>query len=187
MKRFFDLLFSFMALAVLLLPFIFIAFLIKFTSDGPILHWSDRVGRKNKIFKMPKFRSMYDHTPPDKATHLLQEPEIYVTKIGKLLRLTSLDETPQFICVIKGEMSLVGPRPALFNQKDLIKLRQFHGVDNLVPGITGWAQINGRDQLSIKEKVKLDIEYKKNQNIFLDIQILWFTIFSINKKNKISH
>ena len=187
MKRFFDLLFSFMALAVLLLPFIFIAFLIKFTSDGPILHWSDRVGRKNKIFKMPKFRSMYDHTPPDKATHLLQEPEIYVTKIGKLLRLTSLDETPQFICVIKGEMSLVGPRPALFNQKDLIKLRQFHRVDNLVPGITGWAQINGRDQLSIKEKVKLDIEYKKNQTIFLDIQILWFTIFSINKKNKISH
>ena len=187
MKRFFDLLFSLMALLVLLLPFLLIALLIKFTSDGPILHWSDRVGRKNKIFKMPKFRSMHTHSPSDIATHLLQDPDIYITKLGKLLRITSLDETPQFISVIKGDMSLVGPRPALFNQKDLIKLRQLHGVDSLLPGITGWAQVNGRDELSIQEKVKLDVEYKNNQTIFLDIRILWSTIFSMNNKNKISH
>ena len=130
---------------------------------------------------------MYTHTPDDKATHLLQNPDIYITKLGKFLRLTSLDEIPQFICVISGEMSLVGPRPALFNQKDLIELRKLHGVDNLLPGITGWAQINGRDKLSIHEKVKLDVEYMNNQTIFLDIKILWFTIFSLTKKNKISH
>ncbi|MBT4758987.1 MAG: sugar transferase [Nitrosomonadales bacterium] len=187
MKRFFDFLFSLIAFAGLILLFLLIAFLIKLTSDGPILHWSDRVGRKNRIFKMPKFRSMYTHTPDDKATHLLQNPDIYITKLGKFLRLTSLDEIPQFICVISGEMSLVGPRPALFNQKDLIELRKLHGVDNLLPGITGWAQINGRDKLSIHEKVKLDVEYMNNQTIFLDIKILWFTIFSLTKKNKISH
>jgi len=186
MKRSFDLLFSSFALLLLILPIFIIAFLVKITSPGPIIHWSKRIGRNNHLFMMPKFRSMHVGAP-NKATHLLSNPGLYVTNFGRLIRLTSLDELPQLISVIKGDMSLVGPRPALISQNDLIELRIKSGVDNLLPGITGWAQINGRDKLSINEKVKLDKEYMVKQNIFFDIKILWLTILSIRNQDEVSH
>ena len=186
MKRSFDLLFSSFALLLLILPIFIIAFLVKITSAGPIIHWSERIGRNNHPFMMPKFRSMHVGAP-NKATHLLSNPGLYVTNFGRLIRLTSLDELPQLISVIKGDMSLVGPRPALISQNDLIELRIKSGVDNFLPGITGWAQINGRDKLSINEKVKLDKEYMVRQNIFFDIKILWLTILSIRNQDEVSH
>ena len=163
MKRIFDFLLVIVAITILLAPIILIAIAVRITSKGKILYWSDRVGKDNKIFKMPKFRSMLINTP-DVATHLLKNPDIYLTPIGRFLRQSSLDELPQLFSVLKGDMSFVGPRPALFNQDDLIALRNKNNVDILLPGITGWAQVNGRDELSIPDKVVLDIEYLNRQS-----------------------
>ena len=186
MKRFFDLFVSIITLFFFIVPMIFIAIIIKMTSNGPVIHLSRRIGINNNKFLMPKFRTMHNNTP-HVATHLLSDSDMYITKFGRFLRLSSLDELPQLVSVLKGDMSLVGPRPALFNQYDLIDLRKQNSVDSLRPGITGWAQINGRDNISIHEKVKLDPEYMNKRSFFLDIKILWFTIFTITHKNKISH
>jgi len=176
--------------AFLFVPLFFlmvvIAILVKLTSKGPVLYWSDRVGRKNKIFKMPKFRSMRVDTP-SVATHLLSDPDMYLSPIGGFLRRTSLDELPQLWSIIKGDMSFVGPRPALFNQDDLIALRTEYEVDQLVPGLTGWAQINGRDELPIPEKVTLDVEYMHRQSFWFDMKILWMTFLKVIKRDGVSH
>ena len=174
-------------LILLLVPlFLAVSIAIKLTSEGPVLYWSDRVGRNNKIFKMPKFRSMLVDTP-DVATHLLDKPENYLSPIGGFLRRSSLDELPQLFSVLKGDMSFVGPRPALFNQDDLIALRTENGVDVLLPGITGWAQVNGRDELSIPDKVELDAEYLDRQSLWFDMIILWMTFLKVVKRDGISH
>lgn len=155
-----------------------IAMLIKLTSKGPVLYWSERVGRLNIIFKMPKFRTMKIDTPAV-ATHLLDNPGMYLTRLGRFLRKLSLDELPQLYSIIKGDMSFVGPRPALFNQDDLIELRTHCGVHELSPGLTGFAQINGRDEISIPEKVKLDEHYLQNHSMILDLKILWLTVIKV--------
>jgi O-antigen biosynthesis protein WbqP len=186
MKRLFDISCSLSALVLLSLPMLIIAILAKLTSPGPILYWSDRVGVDNKIFKMPKFRTMRINTPAV-ATHLLKDSETYLTPIGYFIRKTSLDELPQLWSVLKGDMSFVGPRPALFNQEDLIALRTGKGVHQLIPGITGWAQINGRDDLPIPVKVKYDEYYLKNQSFFFDLKILWNTFFKVIKKEGVAH
>ena len=186
MKRFFDLFFGIVFVILLAAPMLIIAVLVRITSKGPALYWSDRVGRNNKIFKMPKFRSMLMNTPTI-ATHLLDNPETYLTPIGGFLRRTSLDEIPQLFSVLIGDMSFVGPRPALFNQKDLIDLRLEKGINNLLPGVTGWAQVNGRDDLSIPDKVALDLEYLNRKSIWFDIKILWMTLLSITKNDGVSH
>lgn len=175
MKRLFDLLFSAVGLVVLSVPIVGVAILVRLTSDGPILYWSDRVGRNNKIFKMPKFRTMFLGTPAV-ATHLLTDPFTHLTPVGGLLRRTSLDELPQLWSILRGEMSIVGPRPALFNQDDLIALRTKAGVHVITPGLTGWAQINGRDDLSIAEKVKLDAEYLQRASLCFDARIVLRTV-----------
>ena len=171
MKRIFDLILVIFLLLVLLISLLLIAILVIATSKGPALYWSKRIGKNNKIFKMPKFRSMMTGTPAV-ATHLLDDPDSYLSPIGGFLRLSSLDELPQLFSVLKGDMSFVGPRPALFNQDDLITLRTEKGVDKLLPGITGWAQVNGRDELSIPDKVALDVEYLNRQSFWFDIVIL---------------
>ena len=181
MKRIFDLFFSFCLTLILLFPFAVIAFLIKITSKGPVLYWSDRIGLDNKIFKMPKFRTMRLDTP-EVATHLLENPNAHLTPIGSILRKASLDELPQFWSVFKGDMSLVGPRPALYNQDDLITLRTEKKIHKLTPGITGWAQINGRDEISIPEKVALDEYYMRHRSFMLDMRILWRTLLKVVKK-----
>lgn len=186
MKRIFDLSLVLLATMILLIPTVLVGLFIKFTSKGPIIYWSERVGRKNKIFKMPKFRSMLINTPAV-ATHLLAEPGKYLTQIGSFLRKSSLDELPQLWSILKGDMSFVGPRPALFNQEDLIALRTIRGVHELVPGLTGWAQINGRDELPISEKVALDVEYLKNRSLFLDIKIIFFTFLKAICRDGITH
>jgi len=186
MKRTFDLLLSLVLLVFLVVPMILISIAIRFSSNGPALYWSDRVGKNNKIFKMPKFRSMLLNTP-SVATHLLNNPDTYLTPIGGFLRRSSLDEIPQLFSVIKGDMSLVGPRPALFNQKDLINLRLEKGINNLLPGVTGWAQVNGRDDLSIPDKVALDVEYLNRKSFWFDIKILWMTLLIIAKRDGVSH
>lgn len=186
MKRLFDLFFSISLAFVLLVPILAVALLVKLTSKGPVLYWSDRVGMNNRIFKMPKFRTMRIDTPVV-ATHLLEDPDRYLTKIGQFLRKTSLDELPQLLCVVKGDMSFVGPRPALFNQADLIKLRTEKGVHRLVPGITGWAQINGRDELPIPVKVEYDFYYLKNRSLIFDIKILFLTIFKVLRSEGVTH
>ena len=186
MKRLFDLILAIFLILPLLIPFLILAILIIVTSKGPVLYWSDRVGKNNKIFKMPKFRSMVINTPT-LATHLLDNPDSYLSPIGRFLRTTSLDELPQLFCILKGNMSFVGPRPALYNQYDLISLRTQEGVDKLVPGITGWAQVNGRDVLSISDKVLLDVEYQKRQSFWFDIKILWMTLFKVLKKEGVDH
>ena len=186
MKKLFDLILAIFLILPLLIPFLIIAILIIVTSKGPVLYWSDRVGKNNKIFKMPKFRSMVINTPT-LATHLLDNPDSYLSPIGHFLRTTSLDELPQLFCILKGNMSFVGPRPALYNQYDLISLRTQEGVDKLVPGITGWAQVNGRDELSISDKVLLDVEYQNRQSIWFDIKILWMTFFKVLKKEGVDH
>lgn len=163
-----------------------IAIAIKLTSKGPSLYWSKRVGKNNKIFMMPKFRSMLIDTPIV-ASHLLDNPVSYLSPIGKFLRLSSLDEIPQLYSVLKGDMSFVGPRPALYNQYNLIDLRAKKGVDSLLPGITGWAQVNGRDELSISDKVALDVEYLNRQSFWFDIKILWMTFLKVIKRDKVSH
>ncbi len=186
MKRFFDFIFS-LTLFVLLFPLLFImGFAVRVSSQGPALYWSDRVGRENKIFKMPKFRSMQMDSP-ELATHLLKNPLQYTTPIGSFLRKTSLDELPQLWSIMKGDMSFVGPRPALFNQDDLIALRTQSGVHELVPGLTGWAQVNGRDELPIPEKVKLDVEYLERQSFWFDIKILWLTFIKVVRRDGVSH
>ena len=186
MKRLFDAVFSVVLLLVLLIPMVLIAVMVKFTSKGDILYWSDRVGKDNVIFKMPKFRSMMVDTPAV-ATHLLGNPQSNLTPIGNFLRKYSLDEFPQLWSILKGDMSFVGPRPALFNQDDLVKLRSDKGVDKVVPGLTGWAQINGRDELPIPEKVKMDVEYLQRQSFLFDLKILWITFLRVVKKDGISH
>lgn len=186
MKRVFDLLVALLAGLVLLIPLVVLAVLVRLTSKGPALYWSDRVGRHNNIFKMPKFRTMRVDTPAV-ATHLLKDPSTYLTPIGPFLRKSSLDELPQLWSILKGDMSLVGPRPALFNQDDLIALRTECGVHELVPGLTGWAQINGRDELPIPDKVKLDVEYLQRRSMGFDLTILWRTALSVLRRDGITH
>lgn len=186
MKRFFDLLLASLAALVLLIPVCAVALLVRLTSPGSVLYWSDRVGRHNRIFKMPKFRSMRIGTPAV-ATHLLSDPKAYLTPIGSFLRKSSLDELPQLWSILVGDMSFVGPRPALFNQDDLIALRTECGVHALVPGLTGWAQVNGRDELPIPEKVKLDVEYLHRQSLWFDIRILWQTFVKVIRRDGVSH
>ena len=186
MKRLFDIILSMMLIILLAIPMLAVFFSVVITSKGPSLYWSKRVGRGNIIFKMPKFRSMIISTP-HKATHLLDEPDFFLTPVGKFIRHYSLDELPQLFSVLKGDMSIVGPRPALFNQDDLIKLRTDHGVHNLSPGITGWAQVNGRDKLSIINKVNLDVEYMNDKSMFFDIKIMWMTFLKVLNKDGISH
>lgn len=186
LKRSFDLFLAAIALVILAIPLLALALLVRITSPGPALYWSDRVGRYNVLFRMPKFRSMRTGTPAV-ATHLLQRPDQYLTPIGSFLRKTSLDELPQLWSIIKGDMSFVGPRPALFNQEDLIALRHECGVDTLVPGITGWAQINGRDELPIPEKVRLDAEYLARRSFRFDLRILWLTLMKVVREEGVSH
>jgi len=186
MKRIFDLILALIILMLFLAPLFLIAFSVRLSSNGPILYWSNRVGRNNHIFSMPKFRTMRIGTPAV-ATHLLKNPEAYETSIGPFLRKTSLDEMPQLWSILKGDMSFVGPRPALFNQADLIAQRTNAGVNNLLPGLTGWAQINGRDELSVQNKVALDIEYLKRQSLSFDIKILWYTFIRVIQRDGISH
>jgi O-antigen biosynthesis protein WbqP len=186
MKRIFDLFTSLCLGPVLLLPVLVIAVLVRLTSKGPALYWSDRVGVDNKIFKMPKFRAMRIDTPAV-ATHLLENPNEYLTPIGPFLRKTSLDELPQLWSVLNGNMSFVGPRPALFNQDDLIALRTAKGVHRLIPGITGWAQINGRDELPIPVKVEFDVYYLKHRSMMFDIKILFLTLFKVLRSEGVKH
>ena len=186
MKRLFDLLLGVAILMLLLVLILLIAIAIRLTSKGPALYWSDRVGSNNKIFKMPKFRSMLIGTPAV-ATHLLDNPDAYLSPIGDFLRRSSLDELPQLFSVLKGDMSFVGPRPALFNQGDLIAMRTEKGVDKLLPGITGWAQVNGRDELSIPNKVALDAEYLNRQSFWFDMKILWMTFLRVLNRDGVSH
>ncbi len=186
MSRFLDLILVLVIATIFLIPSIFIAVLIKLTSKGPILYWSKRVGKNNNLFLMPKFRTMKINTP-DIATHELQNPEKFITSIGYFLRKTSLDEITQVYSIFIGDMRLVGPRPALYNQYDLIELRTQKGIDQLKPGITGWAQVNGRDDLSIQEKVKYDEEYLIKASLSIDIYIIWLTIIKSSKKEGISH
>ena len=186
MKRTLDLLLIASAGIVLLFPLIAVAIAVKLTSKGPVLYWSDRVGRHNNIFKMPKFRSMREGTPA-MATHLLANPKTYLTPIGSFLRISSLDELPQLWSIFVGDMSFVGPRPALFNQHDLIELRTLQGVHKLTPGLTGWAQVNGRDELPIPQKVALDIEYLQRQGFWFDVQILWLTFLKVVQRDGVSH
>lgn len=185
-KRIFDFFLSVFAGLLLVLPIIAVALLVRLTSPGPALYWSDRVGRHNRIFRMPKFRSMRIDTP-EVATHLLADPKAYITPIGAFLRKTSLDELPQLWCILSGDMSFVGPRPALFNQRDLIELRTKAGVHELVPGLTGWAQINGRDELPISEKVMLDAEYLRRRSFWFDFNIIWQTAIKVVKRDGVSH
>ena len=186
MKRFFDFALAFFLSCVLLVPILLIALLVLATSQGPALYWSKRVGRSNKIFLMPKFRTMKISTPAV-ATHLLENPKQYLTPIGSFLRKTSLDELPQLWNIIRGEMSFVGPRPALFNQTDLITLRTKKGVDHLLPGLTGWAQINGRDELPIPKKVALDVEYMDKRSFLFDIKIIILTFIKVVHREGVQH
>jgi len=186
MKRIFDSLLAVIIIILLAVPIILAAIAVRITSKGRVLYWSDRIGKNNKIFKMPKFRSMRIDTPAV-ATHLLDNPDAYLSPIGGFLRRSSLDELPQLFSVLKGDMSFVGPRPALFNQEDLIALRTEKGVDKLLPGITGWAQVNGRDELSIPDKVALDTEYLNRQSFWFDIKILWMTFLKVAKRDGVSH
>jgi len=186
MKRLFDFTTALILIIIMALPIVVIAIVVKLTSPGPAIYWSDRVGRDNKNFLMPKFRTMRRNSP-EVATHLLQNVENYLTPLGSFLRKTSLDELPQLWSVLKGDMSFVGPRPALFNQDDLIKLRTEKGISGLTPGITGWAQINGRDDISIPVKVSYDEDYLRNKSFVFDLKILWNTFFKVLKKEGVAH
>ena len=186
MKRLFDLVLALALLPLLVLPLLSIALAVRSNSPGPALYWSDRIGRHNKIFRMPKFRSMRTDTPAV-ATHLLDRPEQYLTPIGSFLRMSSLDELPQLWSILKGDMSFVGPRPALFNQHDLVALRTQHGVQTLRPGLTGWAQIHGRDELAIPDKVALDTYYLQHHGLLLDLRILWRTARKVLARDGVSH
>ncbi|TNC76293.1 sugar transferase [Janthinobacterium lividum] len=186
MKRVFDLLLVSVASLILLIPVVLVALVVRLTSPGPALYWSDRVGKNNKIFKMPKFRSMRVGTPAV-ATHLLTDAKSHLTPVGNFLRKSSLDELPQLWSIIRGDMSFVGPRPALFNQQDLIVLRTQYGVEKILPGLTGWAQVNGRDELPIPEKVKLDVQYMQRQSLSLDMKIIFLTFLKVVRRDGITH
>lgn len=186
MKRLFDITLAAIAALLLCLPILLVALAVKLSSPGPVLYWSDRVGRRNRIFRMPKFRSMRVDTPAV-ATHLLANPGAYLTPIGSFLRKSSLDELPQLWSILKGDMSFVGPRPALFNQDDLVALRTACGVHELAPGLTGWAQVNGRDELPIPEKVRLDAEYMQRRSFAFDLRILWLTFVKVLRREGVSH
>jgi len=186
MKRIFDLFLGIVIFILLAIPMLVIVIVVRSASKGPSLYWSDRIGKDNETFKMPKFRSMRIDTPAI-ATHLLNNPSTYLSPIGGFLRRSSLDELPQLFSVLRGDMSFVGPRPALYNQDGLIALRTEKGVDKLLPGITGWAQVNGRDELSIPDKVALDVEYLNRQSFWFDIKILWMTFLKVVKRDGVSH
>ncbi len=186
MKKFLDILLALLLLSIFLVPMIIISVLVKVTSKGSILFFSDRVGQNNAIYRMPKFRTMKIDAPA-LATHLLGDPNLYLSPIGSFLRSTSLDELPQLFSVLKGDMSFIGPRPALFNQYDLNALRTKKGIDKLMPGITGWAQVNGRDELSIPDKVALDEEYLKHQSFWFDLKILGMTVLKVVRRDGVSH
>ena len=186
MKRLVDIVISFIALSFLLIPLLLLSICIFLTSNGHVIYWSQRVGKDNHIFILPKFRSMHVNTPAV-ATDLLKNPDLYLTPIGSFLRKNSLDELPQLWSVLKGDMSIVGPRPSLFNQYDLISLRTKYNINTLLPGVTGWAQINGRDNLSIEEKVKLDLEYLQRRSLYFDLKIILMTFFKVFKKEGVSH
>lgn len=186
MKRLFDLVLGLCAAFLLAAPIFILAILVRLTSPGPALYWSERVGKENRRFQMPKFRSMRVGTPAV-ATHLLHDPKMYLTPIGSFIRKSSLDELPQLWSILVGDMSFVGPRPALFNQDDLVALRTEQGVHELVPGLTGWAQVNGRDELPIPEKVKLDVEYLRRQSFWFDGWILWLTFLKVIRRDGVSH
>jgi O-antigen biosynthesis protein WbqP len=186
MKRLFDFFLSVFAIVILAILLLVTAAIVRLTSPGPILFWSKRVGRDNQIFLMPKFRSMRINTPAV-ATHLLQNPDQWLTPIGSFLRRSSLDELPQLWCILKGDMSFVGPRPALFNQDDLIAMRTERGVHQLIPGLTGWAQVNGRDELPIPKKVELDCEYLQRKSFLFDLRILWMTALKVLVRDGVSH
>jgi len=186
LKRIFDVMLSLIVAVFFIVPFCMVALMVMLTSPGPILYWSDRVGRKNKIFRMPKFRSMRINTP-SVATHLLNNPSEYLTPIGSFLRKSSLDELPQLWSIIKGDMSFVGPRPALFNQNDLIALRTQRGVHELLPGLTGWAQVNGRDELLIPLKVEFDVQYLQQQTFIFDMKIIFLTFLKVLGRDGVSH
>lgn len=186
LKRIIDLSLMVIFIVIFILPFLIIALAIKFESRGPVLFWSQRFGKSNKLFMMPKFRSMKIDSP-NVATHLLINPHIYITKVGRFLRLTSLDELPQLWSILIGDMSFVGPRPALFSQHDLIDARSALGIDKLKPGLTGWAQINGRDEITLKRKVELENEYLQKQSLLFDIKILLLTILKVIFRDGIKH
>lgn len=186
MKRIFDFVLSLATILLFLIPLLLVALAVRLTSTGPALYWSDRVGRNNTIFKMPKFRTMRTDTPAV-ATHLLSDPDRWLTPIGAFLRKTSLDELPQLLSILKGDMSFVGPRPALFNQDDLIALRTERGVHGLVPGLTGWAQVNGRDELPIPVKVDYDLWYLRNRSLWLDLKILLLTFLKVIRREGVQH
>ena len=186
MKRLSDIVMVLIISFFLIIPMLVLSVLIFFTSKGKVIYWSQRVGQFNRHFNMPKFRTMRENTPVI-ATHLLKNPDIHLTPIGTFLRKSSLDELPQLWSVLKGDMSIVGPRPALFNQDNLIVLRKEREVDKLKPGITGWAQVNGRDELSISDKVALDVEYLNQQSFWFDMKILWLTLLKVTKSNEVSH
>lgn len=186
MKRLLDLFLSLIAAVIFLIPLCLLALLVKLTSKGPALYWSDRVGRNNCIFSMPKLRTMRVDTPLV-ATHLLEDPAQFLSPIGGFLRKSSLDEIPQLWCIIKGDMSVVGPRPALFNQHNLIEMRTSEGVHKIRPGLTGWAQVNGRDELPIREKVRLDMHYVQAQSLALDIKVILMTFVKVLRREGIAH
>ena len=186
MKRCFDLLLALILSFFLIWLIVLVAIVVRLSSKGPVLYWSSRIGVNNQLFKMPKFRTMRVQTPV-LATHLMTNPKAFLSPVGAFLRRFSLDELPQLFSILKGEMSFVGPRPALFNQDDLITLRTEKGVDKLVPGVTGWAQVNGRDDLSIPEKVDLDVEYLNRQSFWFDLQILWITLLKVVRREGVSH
>ena len=186
MKRLFDLLLGIVLFLLLVIPMFLAAFAVRASSKGPALYWSDRIGQGNEIFRMPKFRTMRLDTPAV-ATHLMSDPDAFLYPIGRFLRRSSLDEFPQLWSILKGDMSFVGPRPALYNQDDLIALRSERGLDQLLPGVTGWAQVNGRDELSIHDKVALDVEYMERRSFWFDMRILWMTFLKVVKRDGVSH
>lgn len=186
MKRIFDLVMAGFLFCFLSVPIFIVGFFVKLTSEGPVLYWSDRVGINNSIFRMPKFRTMRIDTPAI-ATHLMKNPESYLTPIGPFLRKFSLDELPQLYSILKGDISFVGPRPALYNQDDLVELRTEKGIHRLIPGITGWAQVNGRDELPIPTKVEFDEYYLKNRSFLLDLKILLMTLIKVVRREGVAH
>ncbi len=185
-KRIFDLVVVVLLLTLLVIPMLLIASVVRVTSEGSVLYWSDRIGRSNVIFQMPKFRTMRLDTPAV-ATHLMSDPDAFLSPIGGFLRRTSMDELPQLFSILKGDMSFVGPRPALYNQDDLVDLRTEEGVNQLIPGLTGWAQVNGRDELPIPDKVRLDVEYMERQSFWFDLKILWMTFLKVVRRVGVSH
>ena len=186
MNRIANIILAVFLLTLLVFPILIISSLVYISSGRPVFYWSDRIGKESLTFSMPKFRTMLTNAP-EVATHMLDNPDIFLTTIGRFLRKTSLDELPQIWSVVTGDMNFVGPRPALFNQDDLIALRTKKGVDKLLPGITGWAQVNGRDQLSIPDKVTLDVEYLNRQSFWFDMKILWMTFLKVMKRDGVSH